>query len=104
MKNLPSRRNLLEAAQRYLLDPSEEQLDKLTGEPPRLTTQAIQKVLMSRSRDRILANIDDMYKEAFERAKATGDESQMTALDFAYRREQLYFEILLDVRDALEHR
>ena len=102
MKNLPSRRNLLEAAQRYLLDPSEEQLDKLTGEPPRLTTQAIQKVLMSRSRDRILANIDDMYKEAFERAKATGDESQMAALDFAYRREQLYFEILLDVRDAVE--
>jgi hypothetical protein len=28
----------------------------------------------------------------------------MTALDFAYRREQLYFEILLDVRDALERR
>ena len=104
MKSLPSRRNLLESAQRYLLDPSDEQLDKLTGEPPRLTTQAIQKVRMSRSRDRILANIDDMYKEAFERAKATGDESQMTALDFAYRREQLYFEILLDVRDALEHR
>lgn len=28
----------------------------------------------------------------------------MTTLDFAYRREQLYFEILLDVRDALERR
>jgi len=28
----------------------------------------------------------------------------MAALDFAYRREQLYFEILLDVRDALERR
>lgn len=104
MKNLPSRRNLLEAAQRYLLDPSEEQLDKVTGEPPRLTTQAIQKVSMSRSRDRILANIDDMYKEAFERARASGDDSQMATLDFAYRREQLYFEILLDVRDALERR
>ena len=104
MKNLPSRRNLLEAAQRYLLDPSEEQLDKVTGEPPRLTTQAIQKVSMSRSRDRILANIDDMYREAFERAKATGDEAQMATLDFAYRREQLYFEILLDVRDAMERR
>ena len=104
MKYLPSRRNILEAAQRYLLDPSEDQLEKLTGEPPRLTTQAIQKVSMSRSRDRILSNIDDMYKEAFERAKATGDESQMAALDFAYRREQLYFEILLDVRDAVERR
>ena len=59
---------------------------------------------MSRSRDRILANLDDMYTEAFERAKATGDNSQMASLDFAYRREQLYFEILLDVRDALERR
>jgi hypothetical protein len=26
----------------------------------------------------------------------------MATLDFAYRREQLYFEILLDVRDAVE--
>jgi len=59
---------------------------------------------MSRSRDRILANIDDMYREAFERAKASGDEAQMATLDFAYRREQLYFEILLDVRDAVEGR
>ena len=104
MKNLPSRRNLLQAAQRYLLDPSEEQLERAGGEPPRLTTQAIQKVRMSRSRDRILANLDDMYREAFERARATGDNSQMATLDFAYRREQLYFEILLDVRDAVEHK
>ena len=104
MKNLPSRRNLFEAAQRYLLEPTEEQLDSVSGEPPRLTTQAIQSVRMSRSRDRILANLDDMYREAFERAKATGDDSQMASLDFAYRREQLYFEILLDVRDAVEKR
>ena len=104
MKNLPSRRNLLEAAQRYLLDPTEEQLDKASGDPPRLTNQAIQSVRMSRSRERILANLDDMYREAFERAKTTGDDSQMASLDFAYRREQLYFEILLDVRDAAEKR
>ena len=44
------------------------------------------------------------YREAFERAKASGDQTQMATLDFAYRREQLYFEILLDVRDALERR
>jgi ribosomal protein L16 Arg81 hydroxylase len=101
---LPNRRNLLEAAQKYLLDPSEEQLDKAAGAPPRLTSQAIQQVRMSRSRERILANIDDMYREAFERAKATGDDAQMATLDFAYRREQLYFEILLDVRDAIERK
>ena len=104
MKSLPSRRNLLEAAQRYLLEPSEEQLEKSEGEPPRLTSTAIQQVRMSRSRDRILANLDDMYREAFERAKLTADDSQMASLDFAYRREQLYFEILLDVRDAVERR
>jgi len=104
LPSMPSRRSLFDAAQRYLLEPSDEQPDDAGGEPPRLTTQAIQKVSMSRSRERILANIDDMYREAFERAKAAGDEAQMATLDFAYRREQLYFEILLDVRDALERR
>jgi len=59
---------------------------------------------MSRPRDRILQNLDEMYSEAFERAKEGDDQSQMASLDFAYRREQLYFEILLDVRDALERR
>jgi hypothetical protein len=59
---------------------------------------------MSRSRERILSNLDEMYREAFERAKVTEDSSQMQTLDFAYRREQLYFEILLDIRDAVERR
>ena len=100
----PSRRNLLDAAQRYLLKPTEAQLERAEAEPPRLTSQALKKDSMSRTRERILANLDDMYREAFERAKATGDESQMASLDFAYRREQLYFEILLDVRDAIERK
>ena len=59
---------------------------------------------MSRTRTTILENLDEMYREAFERAKMSGDATQMATLDFAYRREQLYFEILLDVRDALERR
>jgi len=59
---------------------------------------------MSRTRTTILNNLDEMYREAFERAKAADDPAQMATLDFAYRREQLYFEILLDVRDALERR
>ena len=59
---------------------------------------------MSRARTAILDNLDEMYREAFERARTAGDEAQMATLDFAYRREQLYFEILLDVRDALERR
>lgn len=59
---------------------------------------------MSRSRDRILTNLEEMYREAFDRARATGDDGAMAQLDFAYRREQLYFEILLDVRDAMERK
>ena len=100
----PSRRNLFDAAQRYLLKPTEAQLESAADDPPRLTPHALQKDSMSRTRERILANLDDMYREAFERAKASGDDSQMASLDFAYRREQLYFEILLDVRDAVERR
>lgn len=106
MDNLPKpRRFILDRARKYLLDqidtPPQQRPD---DEPPRLTFQALEKIRMSRSRERILANLDEMYREAFERAKATGDDAQMATLDFAYRREQLYFEILLDVRDAVEKR
>lgn len=72
--------------------------------PPRLTLKALEGLRMSRSRERILSNLEEMYREAFDRAKQSDDPSAMTSLDFAYRREQLYFEILLDVRDAMEKR
>ena len=99
------RRYALGAAKRFLLEGGGDEMRETADDrPPRLTPDAITRSRMSRSRDRILANLDDMYREAFERAKATGDQAQMAALDFAYRREQLYFEILLDVRDALERR
>lgn len=82
----------------------EESAEAAHDVPPRLTFQALESLRMSRSRERILTNLEEMYREAFERAKETGDPAQMTSLDFAYRREQLYFEILLDVRDAMERR
>lgn len=96
------------AAKKLLLDAVEKEPERTPGERtrredlPRLTPRAIESTRMPRSRERILANLDEMYREAFERAKATGDDSQMVSLDFAYRREQLYFEILLDVRDAID--
>ena len=97
------RRAMLGAAKRFLMREADKRLPAPAEvEPPRLILRAIEKIGMSRSRERILANLDEMYREAFERAKATGDDSQMVSLDFAYRREQLYFEILLDVRDAIE--
>jgi hypothetical protein len=100
---LDPRRLMFGAAKKFLLDSAEED-PAATDEPPRLTPRAIERTRMSRSRERILTNLEDMYREGFERAKASGDQSQMTTLDFAYRREQLYFEILLDIRDAVERR
>jgi hypothetical protein len=100
-----ARSQLLGVARRLLLEgPSARPVPALSTDPPRLTPAALENLRMSRSRERILANLDDMYREAFERAKATEDEAGMKALDFSYRREQLYFEILLDVRDAIERR
>ena len=105
-------RRLLFGAVRKIFDDDEAAPDA-NDVPPRLTPKALELTAaslqsslrrMSRSRDRILANLEEMYREAFERAKASGDVAQQASLDFAYRREQLYFEILLDVRDALERR
>ena len=97
------RRYLLSTA-RDLLLPAEEPQPDAADDFPRLTSRALERLRMSRSRDRIMENLETMYREAFERAKATGDDSQMATLDFAYRREQLYLEILLDIREAAERR
>lgn len=115
MPPFDSRRALLGAAKK-LFDSDEAAADP-RDTPPRLTPAALGApvdaasgappltvLAMSRSRDKILENLDEMYREAFERARASGDAGQMASLDFAYRREQLYFEILLDVRDAMERR
>ena len=52
-----------------------------------------------RNRDRILANLETIYRESYDRAKAAADEIRMTDLDNAYMRDQLMLEILLDIRD-----
>jgi hypothetical protein len=98
------RRYLLATARKLIMDPETELAMRIEDDVPRLTPQALERTRMSRSRDRIMDNLDAMYREAFERARAGGDESQMATLDFAYRREQLYLEILLDIRDAVERR
>lgn len=102
------RRQLFDLARDFVVDRiGDDPLGLNTEEPPpsRLTPQLLSQLpLMSRSREKILTNLDEMYREAFDRAKASGDAAQMAALDFAYRREQLYFEILLDIRDGMERR
>jgi hypothetical protein len=104
MPNPLGRRAMLGVAKRLLVERDERPRGTADDEPPRLTLRALEKIRMTRSRERILANLDEMYREAFDRAKAADDASQMATMDFASRREQLYFEILLDIRDAMERR
>jgi hypothetical protein len=52
-----------------------------------------------RSRERILTNLEAIYRESYERAKKGADEGRMIDLDSAYMRDQLMLEILLDIRD-----
>ena len=59
---------------------------------------------MSRPRERILENLDAVYREAYDRARTAGDERRMADLDAAYQREQLLLEVLLDIRDGLAAR
>jgi hypothetical protein len=54
-----------------------------------------------RPREHLLANLESLYTEAYARARAGGDEQEAARLDFGYRRDQLYLEAMLDVRDAL---
>jgi len=54
-----------------------------------------------RPRQQILDNLDTVYREAYERAKAAKDERRMADLDAAYQREQLLLEVLLDIRDGI---
>jgi hypothetical protein len=103
----PNRRSLFDAARRLITESSTQtSAGRLEPDdlPPRLTSHFLETTRMSRTRDRILSNLDEMYREAFARAQTSGDQAQMTTLDFAYRREQLYLEILLDIRDAIERR
>jgi hypothetical protein len=102
------RRFALGAAKKLIFENEDPEaaLERISGMQP-TPDEAVsgrETTSMSRTRTAILNNLDEMYREAFERARTAGDEAQMATLDFAYRREQLYFEILLDVRDAVERR
>lgn len=54
-----------------------------------------------RHRDRILASLEKVYREAFEAAQARGDAPAADRLDFEFQRDQLRLEVLLDLRDLL---
>jgi hypothetical protein len=52
-----------------------------------------------RPRDRILANLESIYRESYDRAQELSDKGRMLDLESAYMRDQLMLEILLDIRD-----
>jgi hypothetical protein len=52
-----------------------------------------------RSRDKILANLEAIYRETYDRAREVDDASRMGDLENSYMRDQLMLEILLDIRD-----
>ena len=52
-----------------------------------------------RPRDRILANLESIYRESYDRAQQLSDKGRMLDLESAYMRDQLMLEILLDIRD-----
>lgn len=54
-----------------------------------------------RNRERILKNLEDLYRDAFRLAEEKGREDEMTRLDFEYQRDQLYLEAALDLRELL---
>ena len=54
-----------------------------------------------RDRQKILGNLESLYREAFQRAEEGGDQADMARMDFDFQRDQLYLEALLDVRELL---
>ena len=54
-----------------------------------------------RDRQKILDNLNDLYRESFRRAEGKGEEEAMARLDFEFQRDQLYLEVALDVRELI---
>jgi len=52
-----------------------------------------------RSRDKILANLESIYREGYDRAREMSEAGRMADLENAFMRDQLMLEILLDIRD-----
>lgn len=54
-----------------------------------------------RPRDRILGNLESIYRESYDRIKEVGAGDRLPELDAAFVRDQLVLEILLDIRDLI---
>lgn len=54
-----------------------------------------------RDRQKILGNLDSLYREGFQRAEEDGNQEAMVGMDFDFQRDQLFLEALLDIRELL---
>jgi hypothetical protein len=54
-----------------------------------------------RERQKILGNLEVLYRQSFRLAEEEGDQKSMARMDFDFQRDQLYLETLLDIRDLL---
>jgi len=57
-----------------------------------------------RPRDHILSNLEQTYREQYERARQIPQPNRMEELDAGYQRDQLMLEVLCDIRDLLAAR
>lgn len=54
-----------------------------------------------RERERILTSLETAYREALAGAQELGDQERIKSLDFEFQRDQIYLEVLMDLRDLL---
>lgn len=54
-----------------------------------------------RDREKILGNLESLYREGFRSAEESGDGDRMEQLDLDFQKDQLYLEVLLDIRELL---
>ena len=53
-----------------------------------------------RDRQRILDNLEKLYRDELDRS-AGGEGADAGRLDFEFQRDQIYLEVMLDLRDLL---
>lgn len=54
-----------------------------------------------RERQKIIGNLEELYREAFQRAEGSRGGTAAAQVDFEFQRDQLFMEALLDIRDLL---
>lgn len=54
-----------------------------------------------RDRERVLQSLENVYRSAFDEAKARDDRDAMVHLDLQFQRDQLQLEVLMDIRELL---